>query len=138
MEKRLEKKFEIFHEQENFTRGYFENSGENRKKAILIAADDQFLRNSLELACEKLGYNALSAGHTQALKIFSCENYFAALVCDYSETGGLKGKRTYGKIKELASGKATILRAGFSKYGYADYLQIPFQASELKEKLNGG
>jgi DNA-binding NtrC family response regulator len=105
-------------------------------KKILVVAKDDFIRETLRLACESMKFKVVIADHAGALSAFLSEEPAAVIVCDYNEINKeFKGAETFRDIKNSATDEI-VLRLGFAKLGYADYLQLPCDLKELKKKLS--
>lgn len=106
-------------------------------KKILIIANDGLIRETLKLACDKMGFESVIANHTDALGTFFAQELAAVIVCNYEEKSNkeFKGVETFKDIKNSATDEI-VLRIGFSKLDHADYLQMPFDLKELEKKLS--
>jgi DNA-binding NtrC family response regulator len=104
-------------------------------KKILVIAKDEVIRETLRLALKGMKFEGIAVDHADALSAFLTEEPAAVVVCDYNEKlKESKGVETYKDIKNSASDEL-VLRVGFPKLDYADYLQMPFDLKELKKKL---
>lgn len=100
-------------------------------RKILIVAKDSLLAKSLELVCKSMKLIPIVSGHEESLSAFLSEEPSIILVCDYEEGNE---EKSFKDIKN-SSTKEIVLRAGFGKYGYEDYLQLPFNLKEFKKKI---
>ena len=105
-------------------------------KKILLIAKDELIGKSLSLVCKSLELVPVVTEHDNALSVFLSEEPEIVIVCDYDEKGGpdFKGAETYRDIKNSATSEI-ILRCGFVRHDYTDYLQLPFKLEELKKKI---
>ena len=106
-------------------------------KKILIVAKDEGIREALKLACKGMKFESIAVDHSNALGIFLEEEPAAVIICDYNERGEkeyFEGTETFGDIKNSATNEI-VLRMGFPKADYEDYLQMPFKLETLKKKL---
>ena len=101
-------------------------------KKIMIVAKDSLLAKSLKLVCKSMKLIPIVSGHEESLSAFLSEEPNIVLVCDYEE--GSDEEKSFKDIKN-SSTKEIVLRAGFRKYGYEDYLQLPFNLKEFKKKI---
>lgn len=107
-------------------------------KKVLIVAKDGAIRDLLRLVCEKMNFEGIATDHAEALNAFLSEEPTAVVICDYEERCDkkeFKGAETFKDIKNSATNEI-VLRLGFSKFDYADYLQMPFDLKELEKKLS--
>jgi DNA-binding NtrC family response regulator len=105
-------------------------------KKILIIAKDEIIRETLKLACNKMGIESIAANHADALSEFFTQEPVAVIVCDYEESDKeFKGVETFRDIRNSATDEKVIC-VGFSKLEYADYIQMPFDLEKLKRLLN--
>lgn len=104
-------------------------------KKILVVAKNEIIRESLRLVCAGMKLNVILTDHADALTVFLTEEPAAVIVCDYAEKGGEEGLQTFKDVKSSTT-KEVVLRLGFSKLDYSDYLQMPLNLKELKKKLN--
>lgn len=76
--------------------------------------------------------------HDEALAAFLSGDYICVLISDYSEKIDKEqgGFASYRDILASATGQK-IIRCGFEKLDYPDYIQYPFLIPELFKKLNG-
>lgn len=74
--------------------------------------------------------------HDEALAVFLSGDYTHVLISDYSEKVDKEqgGFASYRDILASATGQK-IIRCGFEKLDYPDYIQYPFLVPELLKKL---
>lgn len=78
--------------------------------------------------------------HEPALEKFLTEEPTHVLIFDFSESGDGKagwcqGRTTWQDIKGSAEPDQIIVRCGFSRYDYPDYIRMPLELDELKKLL---
>ncbi len=119
----------------------------NRK--ILVMDDEELLRDVTRNILERLGYEAeVACDGEEAIQMFSkakeSGSPFGLVILDLTIKGGMGGKETIKRLKELdpdvkaivASGYSTDpVMANFKEYGFADALQKPYLISDLKKSL---
>lgn len=77
------------------------------------------------------------ATHNEALAVFLSGDYTHVLISDYSEKINEEqgGFASYRDILASATGQK-VIRCGFEKLDYPDYIQYPFLIPELFKKLD--
>ncbi|MEJ2690294.1 MAG: ATP-binding protein, partial [Deltaproteobacteria bacterium] len=119
----------------------------NRK--ILVMDDEELLRDVTRNILEKLGYEAaVACDGEEAIQIFSkakeSGSPFGLVILDLTIKGGMGGKETIKRLKELDPDVRAIVASGYSndpvmanfkEYGFVDALQKPYLISDLKKSL---
>jgi hypothetical protein len=78
--------------------------------------------------------------HDSALEMFLAEEPTHVIIFDYIEGGDGKakwcrGRVTWQDIKSSADPGQVIVRCGFPRYDYPDYIQLPLQLDDLLKLL---
>lgn len=117
---------------------------------ILVMDDDQIVRKAIKRMLEALGYQALCVEEgTAAVEAYKAslaqDTPFLAVITDLTVPGGMGGKETLEKIKQLDPNAKVIVSSGYSedalvseysKYGFAAALSKPYKFEELSLTLN--
>lgn len=80
--------------------------------------------------------DVILVNHRESLAEFLSGDFSHVIVLDYSEreTKGAGGYASWRDISASATGQK-IVRVGFERYSYPDYWTLPFELSELFQKL---
>jgi hypothetical protein len=107
---------------------------------ILVIAQE-VLRKALVVAIKSIEDEAevIEVDHNNGLEVFLTEEPNVVIIADYNEGGsGTEvwgaGLQTYQDIKNSATNEV-VVRCGFAKYEYPDYIQAPFKIEELIKLL---
>ncbi len=108
-------------------------------KKLLIVGNDLLVIQALEGACKAFGFdNIEKCTHVQVIKGFCYHDFSHIIILDYNEDPRLRekeGLNAWGLLKALAKDARKIIRCGYEQYPYPDYIKLPFEPLELKEKL---
>lgn len=121
--------------------------GEGR---ILLMDDEEFVREIARELIEHLGYTVVTANEgREALELYkkSLEegDRFAAVVMDLTIPGGMGGKETIKKLKELDPEAKAIVSSGYANdpilahyrdYGFDGMVAKPYKVEDLAETLH--
>lgn len=127
-----------------------ENKPELIEKKILVMDDEEDILNLIDSILTDSGYHVeLARDGRETLKIYqnSMENNdkFSLIIMDLTIPGGMGGKDTIVRIKEMDPSAKVIVCSGYSndpiisnfrEYGFIDALTKPFKLSELKKKVS--
>ena len=114
---------------------------------ILIMDDEDFIRDMLTGMLEEMGFEVVQASHgEEALARFSeLEGEgVRALILDLTVPGGMGGKETVARIRELDDTIPVFVASGYSDddaladpaaFGFTASLEKPFLNSHLKQML---
>jgi two-component system cell cycle sensor histidine kinase/response regulator CckA len=119
----------------------------NRK--ILVMDDEELLRDVTRSILERLGYEAeVACDGEEAIQIFSkakeSGSPFGLVILDLTIKGGIGGKETIKRLKELDPDVRAIVASGYSsdpvmanfrEYGFDDALQKPYRLIDLRKAL---
>ncbi len=129
-----------------------ENAGENiiddainQNRMILLAEDEDVIRDVTKALLERLGYEVLTAENgIDAVDLFSKnKGRFGCVLCDLSMPGK-DGLQTIEEIRSIEPSIPVVLTSGYGKNQYLDdrrfgqslvFLQKPFQINELGKAL---
>jgi CheY-like chemotaxis protein len=120
--------------------------GEGR---VLLMEDDPMVAESTALGLEGFGYNVEVAGDgVEAIKLYLRAGYsgqpFDAVVMDLTIPGGMGGKETIKRLREIDPNVRAIVASGyfddpvmsnFSEYGFGGVLTKPFEIPHLVDLL---
>ncbi len=114
-------------------------------KTVLVADDEDYIRNLAKLQLEHLGLKAISAEDgKEALNIFAENKNEIDLVLLDVIMPGIDGYETYVELKKMNPNVKTIVMSGFSKEGKAseileegaeDFIQKPFSLHQLSSMI---
>jgi DNA-binding response OmpR family regulator len=104
------------------------------RRTILLAEDDDVLRNALRIWLEKAGYPVLPAGDGRAgWRLFLEHRAAIALVLTDVEMPGIDGPQLADRVRHLESGLPVLFMSGKrlkAELGQG-FLAKPFQRQEL-------
>lgn len=117
-----------------------------KRKRILVMDDEPMLREFIEKLLIHLGYEAVLAKDGQETiekyrKAIESNEPIYAVILDLTVRGGMGGKETIIKLKEIDPNVVAIVSSGYSKdpvmenykfYGFAGALPKPYQKKDLK------
>jgi len=120
------------------------------KGRILVMDDEELIRSLLSEMLGNLGYEVKTAASgTETIGLFKEAkengNPFDAILMDLTIPGGLGGKETIRKIKEIDPNAKAIVSSGYSndpimaeyeKYGFQGVIAKPYKINELSEILS--
>lgn len=120
-------------------------------KKILIIDDEEMLRNVTRSMLDSLGYEVETACNgEEAFALYTTAKEagrpFGAVIMDLTIKGGMGGRETIKRLRELdpdikaivASGSANDpVMANFRKHGFLAALHKPYQLQDLKKSLEG-
>jgi hypothetical protein len=112
---------------------------------VLIAEDEEVLRESSAAMLKALGYEAIIVNDgAEAVKTFAeCPNRFTAVVLDYTMPA-MNGEEAMERILEIAPDARVVIASGFAmddtlenlkRKGLKAFLQKPFTVSEIADAL---
>ncbi|MHB8789721.1 MAG: two-component system sensor histidine kinase NtrB [Desulfobulbaceae bacterium] len=118
-------------------------------KKILFMDDEEMLRNVTQSMLESLGYEVETACNgEEAIELYTTAKEaglpFGAVILDLTIKGGLGGKETIKRLRELDPDIRAIVASGysndpvmadFSKHGFLDALNKPYQLQDLEKSL---
>jgi PAS domain S-box-containing protein len=120
-------------------------------KKILVMDDEEMVRNITRRMVESLGYEVETAGNGEE----AIERYMDAkraglpidvVILDLTIKGGLGGRETIKRLRELDPDIRAIVASGYSndpvmanfrKHGFLDALNKPYQLRDLEKSLEG-
>ena len=120
------------------------------KGKILIMDDEEIIRELLKEMLTNLGYETNSAaGGTEAIGLYKeakdSGNPYDAIIVDLTIPGGMGGKETIQRIKEMDPNIKAIVSSGYSndpimaeyqKYGFKGVIAKPYKINELSEIIH--
>lgn len=110
-----------------------------KAKKVLIVSSEQTKVIGLAIARALTLIDAESdvVTHNEALATFLSGDYSHVIISDYSEKINKEqgGFASYRDILASATGQK-IIRCGFEKLDYLDYIQYPFLVPELYKKID--
>lgn len=120
-------------------------------KKILFMDDEELLRSVNRTMLEILGYEVETACNgEEAIALYADAKGaglpFGAVILDLTIKGGLGGRETIKRLKELAPDVRAIVASGYStapvmadfrEYGFLDALNKPYQLRDLEKSLEG-
>lgn len=120
-------------------------------KKILFMDDEEMLRNVTRSMLENLGYEVETACNgEEAIELYTTAKGagqpFGAVIMDLTIKGGMGGRETIKRLRELdpdvraivASGYSTDpVMANFREHGFLDALHKPYQLQDLEKSLEG-
>jgi hypothetical protein len=82
----------------------------------------------------------VESDHESALEKFLAEEPTHVIIFDYDEHGDgtaefNRGLVPWRDIKNSAESSQVIVRSGFSRYDYPDYIQLPFKLEDVRKML---
>jgi two-component system, cell cycle sensor histidine kinase and response regulator CckA len=116
---------------------------EARKGAILVAEDDDTIRDFLSIVLTKAGYSVLLAeGGKQALELFREHKNQIDLVILDMIMPGMDGKETFEGLRNIAPNVRVLVSSGYSDEsrsvkGAMGYLQKPYHLKGLLDAVDG-
>ncbi len=117
---------------------------------ILIMDDEETVRITLARILKQLGYESISStnGH-QAINLynqaFEAGQAFDLVIMDLTIPGGMGGKETIKKLRDIDPGVKAVVSSGYSNdpimanynnYGFAGVLPKPFLVENMYQVLN--
>ena len=109
---------------------------------VMIVSGQNSLRMSMSKTLNMLmgDVQFISTDHENALVMFLDEDPKTVLICEYEEKGSgeedwNKGRATFKDISGSADETARVIRLGFSDYVYDNYIKMPFEISEVIQKI---
>jgi signal transduction histidine kinase/ActR/RegA family two-component response regulator len=116
---------------------------------ILIMDDDEMLREVLEVILERLNYDfTMAEDGVETIELYKKAkeegNPFNAVIIDLTIPGGMGGKETIEKLKEIDPDVKAIVSSGYSndpvmadfkKYGFCAVIVKPYGIEELSSTL---
>jgi PAS domain S-box-containing protein len=120
-------------------------------KKILVMDDEEMLRNVIRSVLESLGYEVETACNgEEAIELYTTAKGaglpFGAVILDLTIKGGLGGRETIKRLRELDPDIRAIVASGYStdpvmvdfrKHGFLDALHKPYSIQDLKKSLEG-
>ncbi|MGW8288084.1 MAG: c-type heme family protein [Desulfobulbales bacterium] len=121
-------------------------SGEGK---VLIMDDEEAVRMTVKEMLRHLGYEVdTSVDGTEAIAMYKAAmaagSPYAAVILDLTIPGGMGGRETIKKLKEIAPDVNAIVSSGYSndpvmaeyaKYGFSGIIIKPYRISEISEVL---
>jgi len=118
---------------------------------VLVMDDEELIREVSGEMLKLLGYEAVFAENgRQAIELFSRAvargEPFDAVILDLTVPGGLGGKDTLQKLKEIAPGVKAIVSSGYSKdpimseyrsFGFCGVIAKPYRVAEFGRVVKG-
>lgn len=107
------------------------------KKALIVGSKgNEVVCRSIAKVLELIEAESNIATHNEALAAFLADEYDLILISDYSEKINKEegGFASFRDISASATGQK-IIRCGYEKLDYPDYIQYPFLVPELFKKL---
>ncbi|MCL6584402.1 MAG: PAS domain S-box protein [bacterium] len=116
---------------------------------ILLMDDQEMIRNMARQMLTRLGYRVEFASHgEEAIRLFrqakESKDPFCAVILDLTIPGGMGGKETIQKLREIDPEVRAIASSGYSndpimteyqKYGFKGIVSKPYEIKELSEVL---
>lgn len=107
--------------------------------SLLIVAEDRYGVVGLVEHAKKIGIlDVILCNHQEARKIFESKHPEHVIVFDYVEPWSLEGQRpgfkTWRELNALRV-RERVIRCGWNRYSYPDYLRLPFVIDELTKLL---
>ena len=126
-----------------------EDQAQQRKVNILVMEDDLVVQDVLNSMLQELGHQTtITASGEEAISIyretFSTGSPFDLVIVDLTIPGGIGGKETCEKIREINEQAAVIVSSGYSndpimanfkQYGFVAAMSKPYVMEELKRVL---
>ncbi len=131
-----------------------ENPKEKQSKGtqgrVLLMDDEKIVRNALKRMLERIGYDVEFATNGEE----ACKKYkqeidsgkpFDAVILDLTIPGGMGGKETIKKLRELDPEVKALVSSGYSndsvmanykKYGFKGVITKPFGSDELSQAMS--
>ncbi len=119
---------------------------EKTKKTILLIDDEVLIQDVGSKMLDRLGYNTLSAENgVEAVRLLTENKAAVSLVIVDIKLPDITGSELFDRIKQIAPSVKVLLSSGYSIQGEASqimqkgcdqFIQKPFNMSELKEKIN--
>ncbi len=120
------------------------------KGKILVMDDEEMVRDLLEEMLDVLGYEAeFAIDGGEAVEMFvqaqASGQAFAAVILDLTVPGGMGGKETMARLREIDPRVKALVSSGYSndtimaefqKYGFSGVIAKPYQVSELSKTLH--
>ena len=120
-------------------------------KKILFMDDEEMLRNVTRSMLESLGYEVATACNgEEAIELYTAAKEaglpFGAVIMDLTIKGGLGGRETIKRLRELDPDVRAIVASGYSndpvmanfrEHGFLDALNKPYQLQDLEKSLEG-
>lgn len=117
---------------------------------VLVMDDEEMVRDMVAAALEKLGYKAVCAvDGDEAIKLYTeamdAGQPFDAVIMDLTIPGGMGGKETIRRLRELDGRIRAIVSSGYSNdpimahysdYGFAGVVNKPIDISYLSRVLH--
>lgn len=105
-------------------------------KKVLIVGSEENKVIGLAIALTLIEAKSDVVTHDEALAAFLSSDYSHVIIADYSEKINKEqgGFASFRDISASATGQK-IIRCGFEKLDYPDYIQYPFLLPELYKKI---
>ncbi len=108
-----------------------------KKKALIVGSkSNKVVCLSIAQILELVEVKSDIATHDEALATFLSGDYSHVIISDYDEDLNKEqgGFASYRDIMASATGQK-IVRCGYDRYDYPDYISLPFQTVELFKLL---
>jgi PAS domain S-box-containing protein len=116
---------------------------------ILVMDDEQIIRDVLQEMLQRLGYEVALAGEGgEAVELYrrakESGSPFDLVIIDLTVPGGMGGKETIRKLREIDPEVRAIVSSGYSndplaaaftRYGFIDFIAKPFKLEDLGKVL---
>ncbi len=120
------------------------------KGKILVMDDEDSVRKFVQRLLKRLGYEVeLTKDGMEAIELYQkakeSGNPFSVVILDLTVTGGMGGKETIKKLKEIDPEVKAIVSSGYSndpimsefeKYGFIGVLTKPYEIMQMSKLLN--
>ena len=112
-------------------------------KVLIVTNHVPWSEQLVEAFRNHIGTDAVKAcAHEHALAVFLTEEPTHVLLDAYNETPNLSekyriGVSTYRDLKATATTDERIVRCGWQKYNYSDYIELPFMLEDLWRLMFG-
>ncbi|OGW32765.1 MAG: hypothetical protein A2X59_02070 [Nitrospirae bacterium GWC2_42_7] len=120
------------------------------KGRILVMDDDESIREVLGFMLQKIGYDAgFAKNGNEAVELYrkaaESGKQYDAVIIDLTIPGGMGGKETIQKLRQIDHDVLAIVSSGYSndpvmaefeKYGFKDVIAKPYKISQLSKVLH--
>ena len=127
-----------------------ENMLESGVGKILVMDDEDFIRELASAMLEKLGYMSILVEDGEKAiqsykEAFESGRAFDAVILDLTIPGGMGGKETLEKLREIDTNVQALVSSGYSndpvmsnyeKFGFQNAVKKPYRIQELGDALH--
>ncbi|NWJ46177.1 MAG: response regulator [Chloroflexi bacterium] len=121
------------------------------KWSALVMDNEILVQKTLRFALERLGYTVtLACDGREAIKLYrealEKETPFLLVIIDLTIPGGMGGKETIARLREIDPAVTAIVSSGYSNdlviatyrdYGFTGIIKKPFTLDELQQVIGG-